>query len=209
MLHPSSLLRSAGRFTLALLTLVVAAAGAAQGDLAYTRADADALHRKIQEIVVAGGPNARARLTPVSEREVNAYLRFHLHDQVPAGITDPVITIIGGGRLSGRAIVDLDAVSKANRSASSSWFDPMRLLTGRLPVTVDGVLTTRQGVGRFDLATATIAGLPVPKTVLQQVVSHYSRSDDNPRGISLDDAFELPASIREIRVEPGKAVVVQ
>ena len=59
------------------------------------------------------------------------------------------------------------------------------------------------------LESATISGVPVPKTVLQQVVSYYSRTPEDPDGIGLDDAFELPAQIQEIRVQPGQAVVVQ
>jgi hypothetical protein len=98
-------------------------------------------------------------------------------------------------------------VSKANRS--TSWFDPMRLLTGRLPVTATGLLETRDGAGRFVLETATISGVPVPKSVLQRVVSYYSTSPEDPDGIGLDDAFELPAQIVEIRVQAGQALVVQ
>ena len=48
----------------------------------------------------------------------------------------------------------------------------------------------------------------MPKTVLQQVVSYYSRSAQNPSGVNLDDAFELAGAIREIRVQPGQAIVV-
>jgi hypothetical protein len=88
-------------------------------------------------------------------------------------------------------------------------FDPMRLLTGRLPVRVQGVLTTSRGTGRFELESASIAGLPVPKSVLQSLVSYYSKSKDNPQGVGLDDPFALPSAIREIRVEPGRAIVVQ
>ena len=62
---------------------------------------------------------------------------------------------------------------------------------------------------RFDLEQASISGIPVPKSVLQSLVSHYSKSESNPRGVGLDDPFVLPAAIREIRVEPGRAIVVQ
>jgi hypothetical protein len=49
----------------------------------------------------------------------------------------------------------------------------------------------------------------VPKSVLQRVVSYYSTSPEDPDGIGLDDAFELPAQIVEIRVQAGQALVVQ
>lgn len=189
--------------------LLAAAGGVRLGaDAAGTRADADGMQRKIDRIAALPlGAGRRATLTPFSEREVNAYLRFRLRDQIPAGIAEPVITILGDGRVSGSAVVDLDEVSRANRS--TSWFDPMRLLTGRLPVTATGLLETREGAGRFVLETATVSGVPVPKTVLQRVVSYYSTTPEDPDGIGLDDAFALPAQIVEIRVQAGQALVVQ
>jgi hypothetical protein len=184
------------------------AGGAVSADVTYTRADADSLQRKIDQIVqLTPGAGHRSKLTPVTEREVNAYLRFQLRDQVPKGMTEPVITIVGDGRVTGRATVDLDEVSRANRSGS--WLDPMRLLSGRLPVSATGLLETRNGTGKFLLESATVSGLPVPKTVLQQIVSYYSRSPEDPDGIGLDDPFLLPAQIQEIRVQPGQAIVVQ
>jgi hypothetical protein len=189
---------------------MVGGAARVWADADYTRAEAETLQRKIDQIVqlsLAPGASRRTKLTPVTEREVNAYLRFHLRDQVPQGMADPIITIVGDGRVSGRAVVDLDEVSRASRS--TSWFDPMRLLTGKLPVTATGVLETRGGSGRFLLETATVSGLPVPKSVLQRVVSYYSSSPEDPDGIGLDDPFALPAQIQEIRVQPGQALVVQ
>jgi hypothetical protein len=81
--------------------------------------------------------------------------------------------------------------------------------SGRLPVAATGVLTTSNGVGRFTLESANVAGVPVPKLFLQQVVSYYSRSPSRPSGISLDDSFALPARIREIQVGRGEALVIQ
>jgi hypothetical protein len=178
----------------------------------YTRADSTSMRQKIERIVQAEHTVAQRKTpsgltTPLTQREVNSYLRYDLAHQVPVGIAEPVITILGEGRLLGEAIVDLDAVSRAN--PPKSLFDPMRLLTGRLPVRVQGVLVTSRGQGRFSLETATIAGVPIPKTVLQTLVTHYSRSQDNPNGVGLDDPFALPAAIREIRVEPGRAIIVQ
>jgi len=49
----------------------------------------------------------------------------------------------------------------------------------------------------------------VPKSVIQELLSYYSRTPENPAGINMDDPFELPAQIREIRVAPGAAIIVQ
>jgi hypothetical protein len=203
--------------TVAALMLAAVATRAVNADARFTKAGSDAFHRKLTTIVQGGVPTAStsaskgsgARQTPILQDELNSYLRYELREEVPAGVTEPTITIVGDGRVTGSAVVDLDAVKQARQSSSSSWFDPMRLLSGKLPITASGVLQTQQGTGRFVLESAEISGIPVPKTVLQQVVSYYSRSAQNPSGVNLDDAFELPARIREIRVQPGQAIVVQ
>ena len=118
-----------------------------------------------------------------------------------------MVTILGAGRVSGRAVVDLDAVRKERKP--TSLLDPMTYLSGRLPITATGVLTTRGGVGRLSLESTAVSGIPVPKIVLQEIVSYYSRTPQKPAGINLDDPFDLPARIREIHVERGQAVVVQ
>jgi hypothetical protein len=198
--------------TVAVLMLAALATRAVNADARFTKAGSDSFQRKLTTIVQGGAATTSskgsgARQTPILENELNSYLRYELREEVPAGVTEPTITIVGDGRVTGAAVVDLDAVKQSRQS--TSWFDPMRLLSGKLPVTATGVLQTQQGTGRFVLESAEISGIPVPKTVLQQVVSYYSRSAQNPSGVNLDDAFELPARIREIRVQPGQAIVVQ
>ena len=195
----------------AALAGTIAVATMAAADV-YTRADSTSMRLKIERIVEAERAAVQRKApagltTPLTQREVNSYLRYDLAPQVPVGIAEPVITIVGEGRLLGDAVVDLDAVSRAN--PPKGFFDPMRLLTGRLPLRVQGVLVTSRGTGRFSLESASLAGLPVPKSVLQTLLTHYSRSQEKPDGIGLDDPFALPAAIREIRVEPGRAIVVQ
>ena len=120
-------------------------------------------------------------------------------------MTEPQVTIIGDGKVSGAATVDLDAVAQAKRDGRVDR--SVELLGGRLPVTVTGVLRTQNGQGRFELQQAAISGVPVPKTLLQELVSYYSRTADDPRGVSLDEPFALPAGIRQIEVGQGQAVV--
>ncbi len=104
-------------------------------------------------------------------------------------------------------MVDLDAVRK--ESPPKSLLDPKNLLIGRLPIAATGVLTTSNGVGRFALESASVGGLPIPKVLLQEIVSYYSRTPERPEGLNLDDPFSLPVRIREIQVSRGQAIVVQ
>lgn len=196
------------RWSIAALAVVLCAAGGAASELRPTRRDADAMKQKVAAIVQTGDrPVRQARRTLVTETELNAYLVFDSRDDLPAGVVDPSLTILGPGRVTGRAVVDLDEVRKQKKP--TSMFDLASYLTGRLPVTATGTLTARNGTGRFVLESASVGGVPIPKMVLQEIVGYYSRTPQNPAGISLDDPFALPARIREIQVDRGQAVVIQ
>jgi hypothetical protein len=193
---------------LLLAALLGLAPLAAQGRL--SKEDADHFQSKLTRIVTFGStPSARAAqpiATPVSDAEVTSYLRYLAADQIPVGIVEPVLSALGDGRVAGRAVVDLDAVRKQKQRG---WLDPMSYLSGRLPVTAAGRLSTKDGKGQFQLESADISGVTVPKTVLQELVTYYSRTPENPEGINMDAPFELPARIREIRVGTGTSTVVQ
>jgi hypothetical protein len=151
------------------------------------------------------GKKIQPRSIQITDNEVNSYLRYS-STQIPAGIVEPTLTAVGDGRVAGRAIVDLDAVRKQKKRG---WTDPLGYLTGMLPLTASGVLTTENGMGRFQLESAELSGVSIPKGLVQELLSYYSRTPENPAGINMDDAFELPARIREIKVAHGVATIVQ
>jgi hypothetical protein len=204
-----SVLRSQ-RFAALMTVCAVATLGASAfgADARAQKREADLLRQKVDGINKhAERPTKQGRRTTVTESEVNAYLAIDARPQLPTGVVDPSVTIVGTGRLSGRAVVDLDAVRTAKNP--TSLLDPVNYLSGKVPVTATGVLTTKNGVGRFVLESAAIGRVPVPKLILQEIVSYYSRSAQKPGGIGLDDPFELPAKIREIQVLRGQAIIVQ
>jgi hypothetical protein len=190
--------------------VAVALAGSAGADQRFNRRDADRFDAKLSRIVDYGTavPRGKAvpRTTDVTDAELNAYFEHHGREQVPVGIVDPTINALGNGRVTGRALVDLDAVRKQKQRG---WMDPMGYLTGRLPVTATGTLSTKEGVGRFTLESAEVSGVTVPKSLIQELLTYYSRTPENPAGINMDDPFELPARIREIRVGRAQATIVQ
>ena len=118
-----------------------------------------------------------ARSTQVTDTEVNAYLRYLAGSQIPVGIAEPDLRGAGNGRVTGRAVVDLDAVRTQKKRA---WTDPLGYLMGRLPITAAGTLTTSNGTGRFQLESAEISGVTIPKSLLQELVSFYSRTPEDP-----------------------------
>jgi len=204
----TGLVRADARLAIAPTRSARADTGLVGADARVTRRDAEQLRQKVAIITAhAERGSSQPRRTTITEVEVNSYLIYSAGDQLPSGVVEPSVTILGTGRLAGRAVVDLDAVRKAR--ASASLFDPTNYLTGRLPVTATGVLKATNGMGAFQLESATVGGVPVPKLLLQEIVSYYSRTPENPRGIGLDDPFALPARIREIQVERGQAIIVQ
>jgi hypothetical protein len=151
---------------------------------------------------------AGARQTRLTEDELNSWFMYRAQPVLPAGVSQPKVTILGEGRLTGQAIIDLDAVAK-RRSSAGGAFDPLSLIGGKVPVTVNGILHTRDGKARIEVQRAEMSGIAVPVTVLQEVLTYYSRSDERPQGVRLDDIFTLPANIRQIEVGQGQAVVIQ
>jgi hypothetical protein len=192
---------------LIISSLALAAVAVVSAADVGTRADADALERKIVQIATNGlAQKPEAKTTPVLERELNAYLQAHSREQMPQGVIDPRVSILPDGRLSGTATVDLDAV---RTSKERDMMSPWTLLRGTVPVEATGLLRTENGVAAFTLESATVAGIPVPKSVLQELVSYYSQGPNSKEGVNFEAPFRLPAHIREIHTAMGRATVVQ
>jgi hypothetical protein len=171
-----------------------------------SRKDAARLQAKLDRIAKNGENRAKAT-TAVTEAEANSYLQYELADKIPAGVTEPWVSLLDNGRVAGTVTVDLASVAKSRKS--TGMLDPFNFLTGSMPVAVNGVLKTSNGVGTFTLESAQISGVPVPAWVVQEIVSYYSKSASAPNGVSLDKPFALPSGIREIQLTKGQALVVQ
>ncbi len=201
--------RTAAIFSVAVALTSVEAAS-------ISKQQADLFSRKVAQIVVQGDavqkPGTKVekpgtKKTQVSETELNSWFAYSAKPLLPAGVTDPRITMVGNGKVAGQAVVDLDTIAKKKQSGGT--FDVWNLVGGKVPVNVAGTLRTKDGIGTFLLESADVSGLPLPKSFLQEVVSYYSRTPAHPQGVKIDDPFELPASIRQIDVGSGQAVIVQ
>lgn len=191
--------------TLATLSWLGSIAVAVQ----VSKEDGDRLQRKIDEIVKNGAaPAARSKKTPVSESEVNSYLAFNVRDKIPKGLSQPQITIAGSGALAGRVLMDLGEFNR-NRRSQGGLMDPLAYLSGKVPVTARGFLRADNGKGRLQLGSAEIYGVNLPKPLVREMVSYFSRTPENPGGFDIDAPFALPAKIRAIAINQGEAIVAQ
>jgi hypothetical protein len=184
--------------------IVTALAGAAQD---RSSSDAAVMRQKLATIVARAeaptGQKPSPLRTALPEREVNAYFKVDGPEFLPAGVLAPELTIDHGGKVSARAIVDLDKALKP------TLFNPLSWIGGKTEVTASGVVRAEHGKGLLELQRATLAGVSIPKSLLQQVVSYYTRTPESPNGFNLDEPFELPANIRSVETARGLATVVQ
>jgi len=174
-----------------------------------TKRDADSFDRKLAAVLERGAPAGaagRSLRTTITEAEVNAYLKFQGAAQLPVGVVNPSLSILDTARVGASATVDLDAVRK---SQDRTWTDPLAYVSGLVEIRVVGKLRAANGSGTLELESATLGGVPIPKALLQEVVSYYSRTAETPAGFNLDHPFSLPQRIRHVELQRGSAVIVQ
>jgi len=195
------------RFIWAAVLACVVAGALAQ---ASSQADADSMRAKLVSIEETGNrprdERLRPVLTPVSDREVNAYLTVYGPTFLPDGLTDPQIDIGDARRVSARGLVDLDAV---RLSRQRDWLDPMNYMSGLLEFTATGVITSSNGIGVLTFESATLGGFSVPKSVVQELVRYYTTTPAWPNGFNLDEPVDLPANVQSVLLEPGLATIIQ
>jgi hypothetical protein len=175
-----------------------------------TQAEADNLRAKIDSIIETAenprAPDAKPVRTTFTDRDVNAYCKFYGTTFLPPGVAEPRLSIGERGRVTARAIVDLDAVRTAHKRG---WLDPLAYLTGSLEVTAAGFVSGSNGTGTAQFESATVAGVSIPKAALQELVRFYTKTPARPNGFGLDEPFELPANIRSVTLERGRVTVLQ
>ena len=171
------------------------------------KTDATRMEQKLTAIIGRGAAapkNPKPLRTSFTDREVNAYFK-HSAD-MPTGVVDPRLTIEDGGRVQARATIDLAAVAKAK---PRTFFDPLAWLSGSLEVVAVGRVKAADGQGTLQIDQATLGGVTIPQAVLQEIVSHYTKTPESPNGFTLDKPFALPVKIRAVETKRGLATVVQ
>ena len=195
-----------GVVCMTVVALSFATQAAYQAGSSPSAIDGERLLDKLIEISANASTKTAAPPIIIYQREINAYLRFQAASEFPEGVTDPDVALRSGGAVSLGATVDLSAIRDARARGT---LDPLRYLGGRLPVSANGLVRTLNGIGRVDIESVSIGGVPMPSSVLSELVRYYSRSDQNPDGIDVSEPFELPYGVTELRIEHEQVVVVQ
>jgi hypothetical protein len=193
----------------ALSSVVIAQSAGGPG----VKRDSERMERSLTQILIrAGMPPAKGKSAPplrttFTDAELNAWLIADGKENVPVGLVQPKVTFTAPGKLSVVAMVDLDAVRTSKKDRG--WLDPLAYFTGMMMITLQGSLSGSGGQGIFDVESAALGNVPVPRALIQELITFYSKSPDFPNGIALARPFPLPSGVRELVLVRGSATVVQ
>ncbi len=165
---------------------------------------AAALARKIEQLrrPPAGKPGA-ARSLELSEGELAAYLNTTLRAQVRE--LQDISVRLERDRLTGSALVDFEQLR--GKLPPLGPFNPLALLSGRVPSEFSGRLQSADGFATFELESLQLGPITVPLALVEQAVASGTKSAERPEGVDIHAPFRLPYQVRRVRLLPGRAVV--
>jgi len=167
----------------------------------------DRVQEKLDGIIANGAQSpVPSKRTTFTESEINTALRVNLKDKFSQGISEPQVRLLGDSRIAARAIVDVDEFKRKRSKPSGA---PLNFFGGKIPILLRGELIARDGQGVFKLQSAEANGIPLPRSLVLDLLATHTRSRINPAGFNLEKPFDLPANIREVTVNAGEVIVVQ
>jgi hypothetical protein len=163
--------------------------------------DADALARKIEEMDrrFHSGQPGPARTVPVTEPEINSYLNLSV--KMPPGLSNLEVRL-ESERVAAKGLLDLDRVQ-----GRPSGFGPLSLLSGVVGVELRARLASQDGLGALEVEEARLGALPIPVSLLEQLVVSFTRTPEKPQGFDIRAPFRLPYAVKRVRLQPGRALL--
>jgi hypothetical protein len=150
-------------------------------------------------------PRAKSESVQVTEGELNSYLNS-TKLRLPDGLSD-VEFLLERDDIDAKAQLDLDLV-RGKAKVGSGPFDPLSLLSGRIPVELRGRLKSEaDGFGAFEIHEVRLGPLPLPVASLAGIVTAATRSAQYPQGFDIRAPFRLPYALKRVRVQPGRALL--
>jgi hypothetical protein len=200
-----ALIGMAGIAVMAVAGLIVlraiAAKEAAGRQTEVSARSARSLQEKIDALKKAAQTPSRkpgSSRVEIFEAEMESYLLYSLKDDIPAQIDSADVQL-------GPGSVGLDTqLTFPSNATGNAMVDA--LVGGTHNLFLKGKLAAQDGRGKFDLQEIRVDGIPVPTLLIQTLFKKYVKPK-YPEA-DLNEPFDLPWGIQEIKVEPGKATVV-
>ncbi len=134
----------------------------------------------------------------ISDSELESYLLYSLKDDIPAQVDSADVQL-------GEDTVGLDTqITFSSNATGNPVFDAV--VGGTHNLFVKGKLIAQQGRGKFDLQDVKVDGIPVPNVLIQSLIKKYVKPK-YPE-VDLNEPFDMPYGIQELKVVDGKATVI-
>jgi hypothetical protein len=162
---------------------------------------AKSLQQKIDAIKKAAdtpGHKRGSSRVELSEGELESYVVYSLKDDIPAQI-DMIDVQLGQDTVG----ADTQITFKSNATGNPVYD---ALVGGTHNLFVKGKIVGHEGRGKFDLQEVQVDGIPVPNVLIQALIKRYVKPQ-HPE-VDLNEPFDLPWNIQELKLEPAKATVV-
>jgi hypothetical protein len=134
----------------------------------------------------------------VSEIELESYLLYSLKEDIPAQIDSADVQL-------DRDTIGLETqITFTSNATGNSVVDA--LVGGTHNLFLKGKLVAQERRGKFDLQDVRVDGIPVPNVLIQALIKKYVK----PKypAVDLNEPFDMPWGIEELKLEAGKATVV-
>jgi hypothetical protein len=137
----------------------------------------------------------------LSEDEINSYLRYDYASEIPAGISNPHISL-EPDRVRGSAVVDFLEWGNETGTAPGpllSW-----MLRGKRPVEAVCHYASSDGYGQVDVESVKIGGVSLSAAAITFLIDNLV----TPRfpGAVVGRRAPLGFHLRQVRIEQGRAV---
>ena len=162
------------------------------------------LFLKKLELIFSTDLGSEKAVTKFSELEVNTFLSQKGEEYFPSGISQIQVDF-QQDVISGQLLADFDKVRSSLNRPSSPLVTT--LLTGKHTVKIESRITTKNGIGRYEILNVLLNGQQVPKIFTDFLLENYVFS--KYPAIKPNTPFDLPFKIETIRIQPDRIIVKQ
>jgi hypothetical protein len=134
----------------------------------------------------------------ITDAEMESYILYSLKQDIPAQV-DAADVQLGQGTVGLETQITFPSDATGNPVADA-------LLGGTHNLFLKGKMVGHEGRGKFDLQEIRVDGIPVPTILIQTLFKKYVKPK-YPEA-DLNEPFDLPWGIQELKIEPGKTTVV-
>jgi hypothetical protein len=162
---------------------------------------AQSLQTKIDSIKKAAdtpGHKRGSSQAELSEEELESYVIYSLKDDIPAQIDSIDIQLVPD------IVSAATQITFKSNATGNAVVDA--LVGGTHNLFLKGRLVGHEGRGKFDLQEIQVDGIPVPNVLIQALIKKYVKPK-YPE-VDLNEPFDLPWNIREIKLDQGRATIV-